>query len=63
MRSRVRNKSTYMYDFETLELKLSGAGFGSIRRCAFQTGEGPPELLIDREARAFESLYVEAMRV
>lgn len=52
----------YMYDFETLELRLAEAGFGSIRRCAFQQGAGPQELLIDSETRAFESLYVEATR-
>jgi predicted SAM-dependent methyltransferase len=61
--ARQKQEHQYMYDFETLALKLSEAGFGSIRRCAFQRGEGPQALLIDRQARAFESLYVEAIRV
>jgi predicted SAM-dependent methyltransferase len=53
----------YMYDFETLQLKLSDAGFGLIHRCSFRSGNGPTELLIDREERALESLYAEATRL
>jgi predicted SAM-dependent methyltransferase len=61
--ARQKQEHQYLYDFETLALKLSEAGFGSIHRCTFQSGEGPRELLIDSQARAFESLYVEATRV
>jgi predicted SAM-dependent methyltransferase len=51
----------FIYDFETLRTLLEANGFTEIRRCAF--GEGrDPKLLIDREARAPESLYVEAVR-
>jgi len=38
--ARQQQQHHYLYDFETLELKLSEAGFGSIHRCMFQSGKG-----------------------
>lgn len=50
-----------LIDFTTLQLYLKEAGFARIERKAFQQG-AMKELLIDRPERAFESLYVEAMK-
>jgi hypothetical protein len=49
------------YDYETLAGLLNDAGFVDVQRACF--GEGRlPELLIDQDARRFESLYVKATR-
>ncbi|HEY1769790.1 MAG TPA: methyltransferase domain-containing protein [Chthoniobacterales bacterium] len=56
---RQRYEHQYCYDFETLALYLRDAGFASVRRMEYCHGE-MPELLIDREDRRFESLYIEA---
>ncbi|UEM25228.1 methyltransferase domain-containing protein (plasmid) [Skermanella mucosa] len=51
----------FCYDFETLALLLREAGFVEVERQNF--GAGRIEyLLIDQEARRFESLYVEGRR-
>ncbi|MEZ5582520.1 MAG: hypothetical protein R3F37_06985 [Candidatus Competibacteraceae bacterium] len=46
---------------ETLENLLRKHGFSRITRCRYGQGE-LPELCIDKEARASESLYVEAIK-
>ena len=51
----------YTYDYETLALHLTEAGFTDPRRENLKTG-AIPELLVDQEWRAFESLYVEARK-
>ena len=51
----------YTYDYETLSLHLKEAGFTDIKREGLKTG-AMPELLVDQEWRAFESLYVEARK-
>lgn len=51
----------FSYDFETLCDLLLRCGFDDVRECAY--GESRlPELAIDEESRASESLYVEAVR-
>jgi hypothetical protein len=51
----------FAYDYETLALVLSQAGFRTIRQQSF--GETlSPEICLDLERRASESLYVEAVR-
>lgn len=47
------------YDYETMAHLLDGAGFADIRRETFRSGRDPV-LLIDKERRRAESLYVEA---
>jgi predicted SAM-dependent methyltransferase len=51
----------YCYDFETISLLLSEAGFKDISRATFCSGSCE-ELQIDREERRMESLYVEARK-
>ena len=51
----------YIYDYETLALRLTEAGFVGVTRADFGRGQ-LPELLVDQAARRFESLYVEARR-
>jgi predicted SAM-dependent methyltransferase len=50
----------YAYDFEAMKELIKQAGFKSITRTAFGSGEDP-SLLIDTPTRACESLYVEAL--
>lgn len=50
-----------LIDFATLKLYLGDAGFRDIQRRVFRQGS-MPQLLIDRPERAFESLYVEAVK-
>jgi predicted SAM-dependent methyltransferase len=50
-----------MYDNELVSLLLGEAGFQTVRRVGFREGMDPV-LLVDTEARAVESLYVEATR-
>lgn len=50
----------YIYDAETLVLRLQDAGFSSAAAASFGSGRDP-NLLLDQEKRAFESLYVEAV--
>lgn len=54
------NLRYFMYDFETLEAALTGAGFAEVRRREFQTGELPDVQLLDN--RPDESLFVEARK-
>ena len=49
--ARQQGQHQYLYDFETLSLRMAEAGFSSIRRCKFREGVGPRELLIDRDPR------------
>lgn len=51
----------FIYDFETMEMLLSQAGFRNIQRASFRKGIDP-RLLIDRPEREVESLYVEAVK-
>jgi predicted SAM-dependent methyltransferase len=51
----------FAYDFETLAFVLEQAGFRDIRKQSF--GESmAPEICLDLERRASESLYVEAVK-
>lgn len=49
-----------MYDYETLALMLTSAGFPTVERCAFREGNLSPQP--DLENRRHETLYVEAVR-
>lgn len=49
----------FIYDYETLEQQLMKAGFKNIFQRSFREGK-LPALLIDREDRKVESLYIEA---
>jgi predicted SAM-dependent methyltransferase len=51
----------YTYDYETLALYLTEAGFVDVRREKLKTG-AIPDLLVDQELREFESLFVEAAK-
>jgi predicted SAM-dependent methyltransferase len=51
----------FIYDFETCAQLLKRNGFVDIRRESFRRGRDA-NLLLDREARALESLYVEASK-
>lgn len=51
----------YSYDWESLEIFLREAGFGSTMRCSFGQG-AMPALLIDQQDRAAESFVVEAVK-
>ncbi|MCC6591571.1 MAG: methyltransferase domain-containing protein [Bryobacterales bacterium] len=50
----------YAYDFETMKRQLEDSGFRHVVRSSFREG-GRPELLIDSEYRACESMYIEAV--
>ena len=50
----------YLYDFEVLAAMLREAGFVDVERQRFRRGRDP-KLLLDTEARALETLYVEAV--
>lgn len=50
----------FIYDFDMLRQLLEKIGFSEIKKEAYQTGR-TPELLLDTEHRAVESLYVEAI--
>ena len=50
-----------LWNFDELQYALKHAGFKSIRKCAFRSSQSP-KLALDQEARAWESLYVEAMK-
>jgi predicted SAM-dependent methyltransferase len=51
----------FMHDHASLAAHLNAAGFGDIQREAFNQGSDP-RLLIDNPSRAWESLYVEAVK-
>lgn len=51
----------FIHDFESLSALLREAGFTDIRECGVRDG-AVPELLVDREDQAWESLYVEATK-
>jgi predicted SAM-dependent methyltransferase len=51
----------FIYDFETLSMLLTQAGFKEIKKQKFQTGRDE-RLLIDQREREVESLYVEAVK-
>lgn len=51
----------FIYDFETMALLLREAGFQNITKQKFREGNDP-RLLIDREERRVESLYVEGIK-
>ncbi len=58
---RQADEHKYAYDFETLRKLLEELGFTDVANCAF--GESRmPELALDMEWRARESLYVEAVK-
>jgi hypothetical protein len=51
----------YAWDFETLTLSLSEAGFGNIERHAPGCAS-TPRLCLDDPEHAFETLYVEGVK-
>ena len=51
----------FIYDFETFALMLGEVGFKEIKKCSFREGRDK-RLLIDKQERAVESLYVEASK-
>ncbi len=51
----------FAYDYDTMELVLAEAGFTRIERSRFGVSRDP-EMAIDLESRARESMYVEATR-
>ena len=51
----------FAYDFDTMKLIVTRAGFKSVARRAFRVGD-VPALLIDSPERAAESLYLEAIK-
>jgi predicted SAM-dependent methyltransferase len=51
----------FIYDEATMRLVMQQAGFVDIKRVSFMKGRDP-KLLIDTEARAVESLYMEASK-
>lgn len=50
----------FIYDFDMMAKVLTEAGFHDVTKERFQTGRDPM-LLVDRQGRAVESLYVEAV--
>jgi predicted SAM-dependent methyltransferase len=59
--ARMGGHHLFSWDYETLVQALSRTGFLEIRQC--RSGESCiPELCLDDPDRAFESLYVEAMK-
>lgn len=56
-----RLQHQYCYDFETICMLLSEAGFENLTRVDFSYGSCK-ELQIERAERQFESLYVEAQK-
>ncbi len=58
---RQRYEHQYTYDFETISLYLNETGFVNCKKQGYGNGS-VPELLIDKENRAFESLIVEAQK-
>lgn len=51
----------FIFDGETLLMRCRAAGFSRVEICEFRQGRNPA-LLIDREVRRGESLYVEATK-
>jgi predicted SAM-dependent methyltransferase len=51
----------FIHDFESLAKNLGKAGFVDVERCEIRRGQCP-ELLVDRDDRAWESLYAEAVK-
>jgi predicted SAM-dependent methyltransferase len=51
----------FCYDYETLCLYLQRAGFSEVQRQSFRKGS-VPEMLLDRNERRTESLYVEGAK-
>ena len=51
----------FAYDADTMANLLRQAGFTKIKRCTFRIGR-MPDLLIDSELRAPQSLFMEATR-
>jgi predicted SAM-dependent methyltransferase len=51
----------YIHDYRSMEAFLRNAGFAEVRQVSYGHGRDP-HLLIDREDRAWESLYVEAVK-
>lgn len=52
----------WMYDFETLSSCLTEVGFSSVHKMAFSQSHVEEGKVMDREDRAFETLYVEAIK-
>ena len=50
-----------VWDFEMLEEKLLAAGFSNVEKRAYRSGSNP-DLLVDLEARKWETLYLEATK-
>ncbi len=55
------NGHQFIYDFQTMELLLTQAGFSSVQRKTYRQGNSE-KLLIDWNYRAVESFYVEAIK-
>jgi hypothetical protein len=58
---RQEQEHKFAYDFETIELLLKRHGFNEVTKREFRQSANP-ELSIDSEGRAAESLYVEAKK-
>lgn len=48
----------FLYDFDGMREAMLAAGFRDVHRASFRSG-ADPQLLVDREYRAVETLYVE----
>lgn len=57
----LNNGHHYIHDYESMHLALSQAGFKKIKEQQYGQGECD-DLLIDRQDRSWESLYVEAQK-
>lgn len=58
---RQRYEHQFLYDWRTMEQMLQRAGFARVERVACGQG-GLPEIILDDDKYAWESLYVEAIR-
>lgn len=55
-------KHRFMYDFETLSSCLKEIGFSKVTKQTFQVGEFAQAAVLDQSDRAWETLYVEAVK-
>ena len=59
---RQRYEHQFLYDVEMLRYCLINAGFGGITQVGFQIAGKMPEIVLDDEDYAWESLYMEATK-
>lgn len=62
MMMREEGQHLWVYDAESLSAALRKAGFTSVTEAEFNQSQHPAMQGIDCQGRAFESLYIEAMR-